>query len=113
MRANPRAPLQAVSPPISAEQVRSELKRAGIKGNVEALVLMYGWHDGAVPKADSEAAKKGIAPPVVRELPKAHIEYLEGLGVKVDPGKKVYNSFLFFRFESAVRWIKLHKKFAN
>ena len=103
----------AMTPPRTLDDVRAALKRVGINGNLKAVVELYSWHDGAFPKQDSEAEHLGIAPPVVIQLPKSQIEFLEGLGVKVDPSKKVYNAFNFFRLEAAVHWLKLFKKFAK
>jgi len=102
----------ALLPGVPADEIRTQLKRLGIKGNIEPIVQLYGWHNGAVVGKECEARRLGIAPPVVSDIPEKTLEFMRGLGHKIDGPVKCYNSFLFFRFDSSIRWIKHWKKFA-
>jgi hypothetical protein len=102
----------AMLPGLPEDEIRAQLKRVGMKQNIEPIVQLYGWHNGAVVGKENEAARLGIAPPVITEAPQKNIEFLRGLGYKIDGPTKRYKSFLFFRFQGSIVSIKHWKKFA-
>lgn len=112
LRRNPGV-ATALQAPLDADHIRRELKRVGIKEHVEPIVTLYTWHNGAKFYRESESFDLGFAPPVVSYLPKAHIEFLEGLGHKVDPNRKLYDAFTFFEFDGGIGAVKLWKKFSK
>jgi hypothetical protein len=102
----------AMLPGLPTDEIRAQLKRVGMKQNIEPIVQLYGWHNGAVVGKENEAARLGIAPPVVTEAPQKNIEFLRGLGYKIDGPTKRYKSFLFFRFQGSIVSIKHWKNFS-
>ena len=112
MRRNPGIePL--LQPGLPADSIRKQLKRVGVKGNVDPIVELYSWHNGMRGQAAKQVYNLGFAPPTVTAPLAANVEFLRSLGHKVDPNLKVYGTFTFFDFESALRQIKLWKKFAH
>ncbi|MDB5292525.1 MAG: hypothetical protein JWL69_3766 [Phycisphaerales bacterium] len=111
MRRNPGiAP--HLQPGLPPDTIKQQLKRAGIKGRIDPIVQLYSWHNGS-KFLKEDASRLGFAPPSITSLPQATIEFLQGLGQKVDPNKKIYGSFLFFEFDGVIRTLKLWKKFSK
>src|SRR5690242_16620709 len=97
----------AFKPGLPPDSIRQQLKRAGTTGNVDPIVELYSWHDGANGPASKAVHQLGFAPPTVSDPPMKNIEFLRSLGHKIDANFKVYGTFVFFDFDALVRWIKL------
>jgi hypothetical protein len=104
---------QALQPPLAAEHVRQELKRLGLKENVDPIVQWYAWHNGTRFARECDASRLGIAPPVVSAPDAKNLAFLESLGHKITVPQKIYDPVAFHDFEGGVRSVKLWKKFAR
>jgi hypothetical protein len=103
----------AFQPGLPPEQIRKDLKRAGIRGDVEPLVELYCWRNGAKSFKESEAYEQGFAPPVISTLDQAHIDFMRGLGHKFDPHKRLYDAYNFSEFQGGLWHVKHWKKFSR
>jgi hypothetical protein len=120
LRRNPgmAAHLQPGLPP---DTIKPQLKKAGIKGNVDPLIELYSWHNGsrfteadyAPPPREPGAYQLGFAPPTISAVPQVNIACLRSVGVEIDPDRKVYGSFNLYELERAVFFIKLWKKYSK
>jgi hypothetical protein len=105
LRRNPGI-ASALQPGRPADTIRQELKRAHVKGNIEPIVELYSWHDGARFMKENDAYRLGFAPPTVTSLPRERIEQAQQLGYKIDPNAKVYGRFEF----SSLSYLIWHQK---
>lgn len=110
-RRNPGA-AAALQPPLAEDQIRKDLKRLGIKDRIDPIIALYTWHNGARFIKEDNAYHQGFAPPLVSTLDAKTIEFMQGIGAKFDPNKKIYNAYTFFSFEGGIGDLKRWKKFA-
>jgi hypothetical protein len=108
IRRNPGV-ASAFQPGLPADTIRQELKRAHVKGNIEPIVELYSWHDGARFAKEDEAYRLGFAPPIVTSLPRERIEQAQQLGYKIDSNAKIYTRFEFFGLSYLI-WNQKHWK---
>lgn len=77
-----RNPLLAekLQPGLPVDQIRKDLKRAGIEGAIDPIVQLYSWRNGTVLDMDLASSKTGFVPEVVYQFVnlKRAIVYMKG-----------------------------------
>ena len=103
----------ALQPPLAPDHVRQELKRVGLKENVEPIIQWYAWHNGTRFAKECDASRLGIAPPVISAPDAKNVAFLESLGHKLNLPKQIFDSVAFHDFDAGLRHVKLWKKFSK
>jgi hypothetical protein len=104
-----------LQPGIRADEIRKDLKRAGILGNVDEVIAVFSDFNGAIYSRENEASRLAFAPPIVKtiHLPPETLHMLGMNGMKVEPTRQIYGTFYFPRWEGVIFDLKTWRKFAS
>src|SRR6185312_72523 len=92
-----------LKPGLPVEQIKKDLKHAGIVGAIAPIIELYSWRNGTLLQGESEAADTGFIPHQAVQLSESIKQHLLLLGIKRDTDFRVYN---FIELEMAI----LHKR---
>jgi hypothetical protein len=83
---------QRLQPGLAVENIKKELKRAGIGGSIDPLLEFYSWRNGTnLQGSGAEAVKSGFVPPIQVKLDDFAVQQLQSMGIKRDTASVSYN----------------------
>src|SRR6185312_8855979 len=76
---------------LSPQQIRNDLKCAGIEGFLEPVLALYSWRNGTELQTNLDAVNAGFVPPIVYQLSETERNALLLAGVKRETASRAYH----------------------
>lgn len=101
---------ERLRPGLPIEQIKKDLKRAGVEGAIDPILKLYSWRNGTNLQGESPGLKAGFIPPEIVQLSEDIKRHLLLLGVERDTDFRTYH---FIELKMAILYRNGYKKSAQ